>query len=195
MHVILLSALLPCPCEAYPEAACFWNTLKSPKTWCIRYSLRLRPVLLHRSRTVHRIDPDAVHYNGSYNGTAFPSPWSHQHQPGSQNHKQEKRSRPYFFHCRVSYSLSSKIKNAAHPNSMGCTASERLAFCLMELFCRQFQKFLVRLDALGHKLPIPEQRVCCDGCGTFCAVSFSVMWMALNGIPCSLATSCTFGTQ
>ena len=123
MHVILLSALLPCPCEAYPEAACFWNTLKSPKTWCIRYSLRLRPVLLHRSRTVHRIDPDAVHYNGSYNGTAFPSPWSHQHQPGSQNHKQEKRSRPYFFHCRVSYSLSSKIKNAAHPNSMGCTAS------------------------------------------------------------------------
>ena len=48
---------------------------------------------------------------------------------------------------------------------MGCTASERLAFCLMELFCRQFQKFLVRLDALGHKLPIPEQRVCCDGCG------------------------------
>ena len=29
-------------------------------------------------------------------------------QPGSQNYKQEKRSRPYFlFHCRVSYSLSS----------------------------------------------------------------------------------------
>ena len=47
---------------------------------------------------------------------------------------------------------------------MGCTASERLAFCLIELFCRQFQKFLVRLDTLGHKLPIPEQCVCCNGC-------------------------------
>ena len=48
---------------------------------------------------------------------------------------------------------------------MGCTASERLASCLIQLFCRQFQKFLVRLDALGHKLPIPEQCVCCDRCG------------------------------
>ena len=47
---------------------------------------------------------------------------------------------------------------------MGCTASERLASGLIQLFCRQFQKFLVRLDALGHKLPIPEQRVCCDRC-------------------------------
>lgn len=173
--MILLSALLPCPCEAYPEAACFWNTLKSPKTWCIRYSLRLRPVLLHRSRTVHRIDPDAVHYNGSYNGTAFPSPWSHPHQPGSQNHKQENRSRPYFFHCRDSYSLSSKIKNAAHPNSMGCTASERLAFCLIELFCRQFQKFLVRLDALRHKFSVPEQCVGGDRCRQVRAVSLSVI--------------------
>lgn len=47
---------------------------------------------------------------------------------------------------------------------MGCTASERLASGLIQLFCCQFQKFLVRLDALGHKLPIPEQRVCCDRC-------------------------------
>ena len=125
LHVILLSALLPCPCEAYPEAACFWNTLKSPKTWCIRYSLRLRPVLLHHSRTVHRIDPDAVHYNGSYNGTAFPSPWSHQHQPGSQNHKQEKRSRPYFFHCRDFYSLSSKIVSP-----FICNRSSALQACI-----------------------------------------------------------------
>ena len=115
LHVILLSALLPCPCEAYPEAACFWNTLKSPKTWCIRYSLRLRPVLLHRSRTVHRIDPDAVHYNGSYNGTAFPSPWSHPHQPGSQNHKQENRSRPYFFIAGTPILYLPKSKPPAEP--------------------------------------------------------------------------------
>lgn len=39
---------------------------------------------------------------------------SHQHQPGSQNYKQEKRGRPYFlFHCRVSYSLSSNLKIAS----------------------------------------------------------------------------------
>ena len=33
------------------------------------------------------------------------------------------------------------------------------------------------------------------GAGTFCADSLSVIWMALNGMPCSFATSCTFGTQ
>ena len=39
---------------------------------------------------------------------------SHQHQPGSQNYKQEKRDRPYFlFLCRVSYSLSSYLKIAS----------------------------------------------------------------------------------
>ena len=39
---------------------------------------------------------------------------SHQHQPGSQNYKQEKQGRPYFlFHCRVSYSLSSYLKIAS----------------------------------------------------------------------------------
>ena len=55
-------------------------------------------------------------------------------------------------------------KNAAHPNSMGCTASGVWFDSIILLFCRQFQKFLVRLDALGHKFAIPEQCVCCDRC-------------------------------
>ena len=47
---------------------------------------------------------------------------------------------------------------------MGCTASGVWFDSIILLFCRQFQKFLVRLDALGHKFAIPEQCVCCDRC-------------------------------
>lgn len=47
---------------------------------------------------------------------------------------------------------------------MGCTASERLASGLIQLFCRQFQKFLVRLDALGQEPTILEQSIGCDRC-------------------------------
>ena len=50
---------------------------------------------------------------------------------------------------------------------MGCTASERLASCLIQLFCRQFQKFLVRLDALGQEPTILEQSIGCDWCRHF----------------------------
>ena len=47
---------------------------------------------------------------------------------------------------------------------MGGTASERLASCLIQLFCRQFQEFLVRLDALGQEPTILEQSIGCDRC-------------------------------
>ena len=38
-------------------------------------------------------------------------------------------------------------------------------------------------------------RIYRDCSGTFCAESLSVIWIALNGMPCSFAVSCTRGTQ
>ena len=58
-----------------------------------------------------------------------------------------------------------------------------------------FKNFLSDWMLWVTNFPSRNNAYVVTGAGTFCAVSFSVMWMALNGIPCSFAASCTFGTQ
>lgn len=58
-----------------------------------------------------------------------------------------------------------------------------------------FKKFLSDWMLWVTNFPSRNNAYVVTGAGTFCAVSFSVMWMVLNGIPCSFAASCTFGTQ